>query len=56
MIDGRKYYVGYKIYYELDTERFNKGLEQPLRILDEDLAMVKITKELIDADEVLRKS
>lgn len=55
VIDGRKYYVGYKIYYELDTDRFNKGLEPPRHILDEDLATVKITKELIDDDEDLRE-
>lgn len=55
VVGERKYYVGYNIYYELDTERFNKGLEQPCHILDEDLSMVKITKELIDADEELRE-
>lgn len=55
VVDGRKYYVGYNVYYELDTGRFNKGLEQPGHILDEDLSMVKITKELINADEGLRE-
>ncbi|WP_336823967.1 GNAT family N-acetyltransferase [Sporosarcina sp. USHLN248] len=55
VVDGRKYYVGYNVYYELVTERFKKGLEQPGHILDEDLAMVRITKELINADERLRE-
>lgn len=54
-VDGRKYYVDYSVYYELDTVRFNKGLEQPRHVLDEDLSMVKITKELINADEDLRE-
>ncbi|MEO4052934.1 GNAT family N-acetyltransferase [Solibacillus sp. CAU 1738] len=55
VIDERKYYVGYNVYYELDTRRFNNSLEQPRHILDEDLAIVKITKELINADEDLRE-
>lgn len=55
VVDGRKYYVGYNVYYELDTVRFNKGLEQPCHVLDEDITMVKITKELINVDENLRE-
>ncbi|MBE1553909.1 GNAT family N-acetyltransferase [Sporosarcina limicola] len=55
VVDGRTYYVDYSIYYELNTVRFHKGLEQPRHVLDEDLSIVKITKELINADEDLRE-
>ncbi|QTD42054.1 GNAT family N-acetyltransferase [Sporosarcina sp. Te-1] len=55
VVDGRRFYLDYSVYYELDRDRFDKGLEQARHILDEDLAMVKITQELIDADEDLRE-
>ena len=55
MVDGLRYYLDYIVYYELNNVRFNKGLEQPRHVLDEDLSMVKITKELINADEDLRE-
>lgn len=55
VVDGRRYYVDYSVYYELDTVRFNIGLGQSRHVLDEDLAMVKITKELINADVNLRE-
>lgn len=55
VVDGREYYVGYNVYYELNTVRFNIGLEQPRHVLEEDLSMVKITKGLINADDELRE-
>ena len=53
-VDGRRYYVDYSVYYELNTVHFNEGLEQTRNVLDEDLSIVKITKELINTDENLR--
>lgn len=55
VIDGRRYYVDYSVYFELNTARFNKGLEKPIHVLDEDISIVKITKNLINADENLRE-
>ncbi|MBB4826000.1 RimJ/RimL family protein N-acetyltransferase [Sporosarcina luteola] len=55
VVVDRRIYVDYSVYYELDRDRFKQGLEHPLHILDEDLAIVKITKELIDANEELRE-
>lgn len=55
VVDGREYYVDYSFYYELNTVRFHKILEQSRHVLDKDLSIVKITKELITADEELRE-
>ncbi|TDQ39797.1 GNAT family N-acetyltransferase [Aureibacillus halotolerans] len=55
VIGRREYYVDYRICYELDAVRFRNSLEQPLHVLDEDLTIVEITKELIIGVEDLRE-
>ncbi|NGP46830.1 GNAT family N-acetyltransferase [Bacillaceae bacterium SIJ1] len=55
VVDRRRYYVGNRVYFELNTIRFNKVLQQPQDVLDKELSIVKITTELINANEDLRE-